>query len=204
MEGTSAADVARSVAGQLGVAAHSVTDHVGTVTLTVDVASWPAAAQAVRGAGFEVLDWLSAVDGPPPGAPLTVVAMLVRHPAAGTPLARLLLRTRLVDGAIPSLTALFGSAAWHEREAAEMFGVRFTGFAEPTPDGATTEIRPLLTAAWPQPPETPPLLKAATLPARAAVPWPGLAELLEPPDAPADGHRRRATGRRALPPGVPE
>jgi NADH-quinone oxidoreductase subunit C len=133
-----------------------------------------------------------------------VVALVVRDPAAGAPMARLLLRTRLVgDTPLPSLTGLAPSATWHEREIAELMGVTVTGFAEDTPDGPATAPRPLLTAGWPEPPAVPPLRRAASLPARAARPWPGAREPVEAPGLAADAHRRRTKGRRPLPPGVP-
>lgn len=198
-----AAAVAAALAEALGLPPTAVTDRFATVTLTVAQQAWQPAAAAARGAGFEVLDWLSAVDRPAGDATLDVVAMLVRHPTDGRTMARLVLRTRPQSDTVDSLSGLWPSAAWHERETAEMFGVRFAGFTEDTPGGWVSDARPLLTAGWPQGPGVPPLRAAATLPARAAVTWPGLREPVEPPDMPTDAHRRRATGRRPLPPGVP-
>ncbi len=190
------------MAGGLGVTPGAVQDRLQTVTLTVDVHQWVQACDAVAAHGFLVMDWLSAVDQPPD---LRVVAMFVRHPdrARGVALARILVRTTVGDDPLASLTSRWPSAAWHERETAEMFGIRFEGFVEQTPDGVSTSPRPLLTAGWPAPPVQPPLRKTAVLPARAARPWPGLREPAEPPALPGDGHRRRTTGRRPLPPGVP-
>lgn len=204
-----AVDAARSVAQNLGEDC-TVEDRFATVVLTVPVDRWLDAADALADAGVDVLDKLAAVDEPgaPDGPAVDVVAVLVRDPAADVPLARVLLRTRLTGDAVagaalPSLTSRHASAAWHEREMAELMGVRVTGFREETPAGPVTGPRPLLTAGWPDPPATPPLRKAATLPARAARPWPGAREPDEPADLPPGAHRRRTKGRRPLPPGVP-
>ena len=75
---------------------------------------------------------------------------------------------------------LFEAAAWHERETAEMYGVRFDGH----PD-----LRPLLLRATPA---VPPLRKASALAARVETPWPGA------PDPSTGGRVRRPQ----LPPGV--
>lgn len=184
----------------------TIEERWGTVTLTVARVDYRAAAATLAGAGLCVLDHLTAVDEPEaPGTPaLDVVAVLVRDPAPGVAGTRLLLRTRVGDAEpVASLSGLFASAAWFEREVAEMFGARFDGFVERTPDGPVHEPRPLLTAGWDTPPEVPPLRRSTALTARAQRPWPGAREPVEPDDLPADAHRRRAKGRRPLPPGVP-
>jgi NADH-quinone oxidoreductase subunit C len=198
-----ALDAARSVADEV---AGTVEDRFGTVTLTVAVDRWSAAVAALAHRGFDVLDKVAAVDEPdaPEGPAVDVVAVLVRDPAPDIPPARVLLRTRLVgDTPMPSLTGRYASAAWHEREMAELMGVRTSGFHEETPAGPVAEPRPLLTAGWSGPPPAPPLRKSAALPARAGRPWPGAREPIEPAASTADAHRRRTKGRRPLPPGVP-
>lgn len=80
------------------------------------------------------------------------------------------------DG-VPTLIDLLPNVAWCEREAAEMFGVEFTGHA----------TRPLILAAG----TTPPMSKSVLLQARQSTPWPGEKE--------PGGVTAR---RRALPPGV--
>jgi NADH-quinone oxidoreductase subunit C len=184
----------------------TIDERWGTVTLTVPVERYLAAADALAGAGLAVLDRVTAVDEPdaPGGPSLDVVAVLVRDPGPAGPLAQVLLRTRVAPGGrLPSLTTRHRSAAWHEREVVEMFGVEVDGFVEQTPAGPVHHPRPLLTAGWDAPPAVPPLRTSVSLPARAAVPWPGAREPLEPVDEPGDAHRRRAKGRRPLPPGVP-
>jgi len=84
---------------------------------------------------------------------------------------------------LPSLTVRYPGAAWHEREAAEMFGLTFIGLADP---------RPLLRR---EADGQPPLLKSTVLAARAVINWPGAAE----PD-PVDGRRRDNPSRRRMRP----
>ena len=103
-----------------------------------------------------------------------------------------LVRTRIPDGqALPSLTALFAGAAWHERETHEMFGIDVAGFD----DGTGLGLRPLL---LPDGFEGTPLRKSFVLAARASKPWPGAKE-------PGEGHdASRSPGRRRVQaPGVP-
>jgi NADH-quinone oxidoreductase subunit C len=85
---------------------------------------------------------------------------------------------------VPSLVPVFAGAAWHERQAAEMFGVVFEG----APDR-----RPLL---LPQGGVVHPLRKEHRLAARDAVPWPG-AE-----DPAYSGEGGRPPRRRLQPPGA--
>lgn len=81
------------------------------------------------------------------------------------------------DAGVPSLIDLLPDVAWPEREAAEMFGVRFTG----------REIAPLLLA-----PGAPAVMRREVLlPARQTTPWPG--------EKDPGGTTPR---RRTLPPGV--
>ena len=205
MTTSAAAEVARAVAQGIGEDC-TVEDRFATVVLTVPVQQWLDAADALAGRGVDVLDKLAAVDEPaaPDGPAVDVVAVFVRDPAEDLPLTRVLLRTRLQEGtALPSLTSRHASAAWHEREMVELMGVHVTGFREETPAGPVTGPRPLLTAGWPEPPATPPLRRAVTLPARAARPWPGGREPDEPTGLPPGAHRRRTKGRRPPPPGVP-
>lgn len=218
----------------------------------VELGAWVAQLRALREAGWVVFDWLGVVEEPPHGAPgggsgdeaseLRLVVQLLRPhdatDAAGAGAAhgepagygRLQVRTRVPPGAnAPSLTGLWPGAAWHEREAWEMFGLAFDGFTDHTGLG----LRPLLLdgihgldgldrleghddgrspAVGPVPPYPPPLRKSALLPARTGTPWPGAVEPGEsPPDAlsmeggPADRVSRARPGsrRRQRPLGVP-
>lgn len=185
----------------------------------VDPPEWLPAARAARDEGYAYFDWLAAVDetdapdraaAPPPagtapeeaagtttpGPGLDVVCHLLDVSRAATGgLRRLLLRTRVPDGAsVPSLTSVFAGAAWHEREAHEMFGLDIEGFE----DGTGLGLRPLL---LPEGFEGRPLRKDFVLGARASKPWPGAKE---PGEGEGASTKRAPSRRRLLPPGVPD
>jgi NADH-quinone oxidoreductase subunit C len=69
------------------------------------------------------------------------------------------------DPVIDSLVPVFGGAAWHEREAAEMFGLRFTGHPH------------LVNIYLPDEFEGHPLRKSFPLLAREVKPWPGTVDV---------------------------
>jgi NADH-quinone oxidoreductase subunit C len=117
---------------------------------------WREQIEGLRAQGFDVLDWLSAVEE---SEAVTVTACLLRSDDPR--------EYRLVRAPAPvaSLVDLFPSAEWHERETAEMFGVVFEGHPDP---------RPLL---LPQP--SGPLRKQAPLAARLE-PWPGAVDPAKP------------------------
>jgi NADH-quinone oxidoreductase subunit C len=151
-------------------------------TPTVDIASdrWLEALTTARDSGLTFFDWLTGVDDE--GAELAIVVHLYSL-ADGR---RLLLRTRVPrdGGRIPSATAVFPGANWHERETIEMFGVTFDGHPDP---------RPLL---LPDEFDGHPLRKDFVLAARAGRDWPGAVEdpsktgsrrHLEPPGATGPG-----------------
>jgi NADH-quinone oxidoreductase subunit C len=138
---------------------------------------WSAAVADRIAAGFRYLDLLTAVDR------IDDIEVIVHlFDVAG--IERTELSTRVpADGArLPSLVPVLPAAQWHEREAAEMFGLEFVGHPDP---------RPLLLRADV---DSPPLLKKTPLPERLQTQWPGA--------APADESRRAR--RRVLPPGVAE
>lgn len=151
---------------------------------SVDVApdDWVAVVRAARtDLACDFFDWLSAVDEGEAGYRVVVHvwSTRLRH--------GVLLRT-LVPGEqlrLDSLVAEYAGAAWHEREAYEMFGIDFAGH----PD-----LRPLLL-----PPgfEGHPLRKDFVLATRVAKAWPGAKE---PGESVEDGAARRQPLR---PPGVP-
>ncbi|NHC44105.1 NADH-quinone oxidoreductase subunit C [Motilibacter sp. K478] len=157
---------------------------VGTATGTAyaDVAAprWRESLLAARdGLGLAWFDWLTAVDELDEG--VRVVASLLA-PDGGHRGHGVLLRT-LTDPSAPqvaSVVDVFAGAAWHEREAHEMFGVVFEGHPG---------LRPLL---LPDGFAGHPLRKGFVLASRVARPWPGEHE--------PSGRARRRT----LPPGVPE
>lgn len=77
------------------------------------------------------------------------------------------------DLSLPTLTGVYTAANWHEREAADMFGIRFEGHPNPVriylPDGF----------------EGHPLRKSFPLLAREVKPWPGAVEVTPLPAAEA-------------------
>ena len=76
------------------------------------------------------------------------------------------------DAVIDSLLPLFGGASWHEREAAEMFGIDFTG----NPN--------LIHLYLPDRFEGNPLKKSFPLLAREVKPWPGMVDVEGMPEVP--------------------
>lgn len=165
-------------------------DATGTACADVAAADWLPALRHVHAAGFTMIDWLSAVDEPDAQPPSLDVLV---HVVALAPLRHLMVRTRVPasDPRLPSATAVWAGAAWHERETHEMFGIGFDGFE----DGSGAGLRPLL---LPDGFEGTPLRKSFHLAARAARSWPGAKEPGEP-----DAERSPAR-RSLLPPGVPE
>ena len=156
----------------------AVTTSYGVVTADVPREQWAAAAAAVR--DDEVLDGtyfdlLLAVDEHPAGFDVVLRLWSVRRRHGFH------LRTRCPrdDARVPSVTAVFAGAGWHEREAAEMFGLAFDGHADPAP-----LLLPGGEAAHP-------LRKEKVLAARAELPWPGA---VDPTGKPS---------RRLQPPGSP-
>jgi NADH-quinone oxidoreductase subunit C len=88
------------------------------------------------------------------------------------------------DAVVPSLVDLFAGARWHERQAAEMFGVAFEGHPAPPP------------LLLPEAGVVHPLRKEHVLVARDA-PWPGAA------DPAYSGEGGRPPRRPLRPPGAP-
>jgi NADH-quinone oxidoreductase subunit C len=151
---------------------------------TVDLPreEWVPAVTAVRDRlGMVLFDWLGAVDEGDAGFDV-VLRLWAPADRRG-----LLLRTRCPrdDARVPSLTAVFAGADWHERETWEMFDIAFDGHPGLVPlllpDGFVGA----------------PLRKEFVLATRAAQPWPGAPE---PGESRADAVPGR---RRVLPPGVP-
>jgi NADH:ubiquinone oxidoreductase subunit C len=152
--------------------------------VTVPLNEWVNAALLARDElGCVLFDWLGAEDAGRPGAVgerhtvlLHVVDPSNRH--------GLLLRTEVGAGEeLPSVAHVWAGAGWHEREAAEMFGIALTG---PSP------AHLLLSETF----AGHPLRKDFVLASRVVRPWPGG---LEPGESTAAPSRRRLA-----PPGVPD
>lgn len=120
--------------------------------------TWRETLSAARDDGYDVLDWLSAIDEDPQ---VRITACLLRSQVPGD--------WQLFHAAAPvaSVADLFASAAWHERETAEMFGVVFEGHPDPRSlllsEGAPAVLR-----------------KQSPLPARVQQPWPGAVDPAKP------------------------
>ena len=207
----SPADIAEAIASgmsaALGVEVVASTDGDGVPCLDVPASSWLLAATHVRDVlHLDFFDWLSAVDLPDAEEPaLEVVLHVAATPAPdghsdvmdpadrGRRIRRVLLRTRVPDaeGSLPSLTAVWPGAAWHERETCEMFGLEFRDFIDPAGLG----LRPLL---LPEGFQGTPLRKSFVLASRVVKPWPGAKE-------PGESDQHGAPARRKVqPPGVPD
>lgn len=188
--------VARVLVAATGGAAE-VDDAFGRPLVTVPPEQWIAALTAARdGLGATFFDWLTGVDELENGYTVAAFVCAPEDPAgaaAGQRLARgqgVLLKTRVPrdKAELPTATAVYRGANWHERETFEMFGVVFDGH----PD-----LKPLL---LPDGFEGHPLRKDFILASRVAKAWPGAKE---PGESDHDRGRASPGRRRMLPPGVP-
>lgn len=131
-----------------------------TLTATrVESGGWHTFLAAAVQQGYAYLDFLTVIDRI---EHIEFVAHVVNVDTGERMLVSTLLGADAT--AIASVTDLFPGAGWHEREAAEMFGVEFSGHPDP---------RPLLIHGQASPP---PLLKTTSLAARTETPWPGADE----------------------------
>lgn len=142
---------------------------------------WAAAATAARDdADLDFFSFLSAVDWAREvtvGEPADDVENLeeryevICRLSSSRDASALILSTSLDkdDAWLDSLVSVYAGAAWHEREAAEMFGVDFRGHPN------------LVKLYLPQEFEGHPLRKSFALGAREAKPWPGNVDVEELP-----------------------
>jgi NADH-quinone oxidoreductase subunit C len=87
---------------------------------------------------FNVLTDLSAVDMLPehPRFEVNVQLLALRRdaqPGQGTRRVRLKVRLKETDARMPTLTGVWPSSAWYERETYELFGIEFDGLPDPRP-----------------------------------------------------------------------
>ena len=155
----------------------------GDVTADVPPDRWLPAATCLRedaGLALDFFDLLTVVDQLPRGLDVVLRLWSVEQRHA------VHLRTTLDRDApaLPTLTGLYAGAAWHERHAAEMFGVDFIGHPG---------LTPLL---LPEGGVPTPLRKEHVLARRTDRPWPG-AE-----DPAYSGEGGRPPRRRLQPPGA--
>ena len=128
-----------------------------TVVLAVEAEGWRAAVEQARTDGAGLLEGLTAIDR----IDHLDVVVVLRDPRGGCRL----ISTRIpADAAsLPSISDVCPGANWWEREAAEMFGIQFTGHPDPRP----------LVLARVSATTVAPLRKSCPLPERVARPWPG-------------------------------
>lgn len=126
-------------------------DELSTPTsVLVSVAQWESAAHVAHAAGARRAEWLTAAQFDTD----IRVAVLLRATED------VILATSISDGAIASLSGIWSSLVWHERECAEMFGINFLGHpglaplllsddAPPAPLLRTVPLLPRMTQLWP-------------------------------------------------------
>ena len=171
------ADLAERIAGLVG--AEEWTAEFGLAKLRVEPDGWVAAAAAARDkAGLEFLSFLSAIDwsndvvvGEPPEEPVEERYEVLVCLASCRNRDRVVISTNIAksDPRLPTLSGEFGGASWHEREAAEMFGIEF--------DGLANTAKLYLPDAF----EGFPLRKSFQLLSREVKPWPGLVDVEDMP-----------------------
>ncbi|MGB3674348.1 MAG: NADH-quinone oxidoreductase subunit C [Candidatus Nanopelagicales bacterium] len=133
----------------------------------VTASDWVAEHQRAKDSGLTFFDFMSAMDL---GDGRTGVATHIMTPDASQ---REMLTVELAPGeSLPSLALVYRGAAWHEREAHDLLGVRLSSH----PD-----LRPILAKE-----AVPPLRRDTALGPRTDRRWPGLYE----PGA-AEGETRR-------------
>jgi NADH-quinone oxidoreductase subunit C len=169
------------------------------VWIRVRTDAWRAAGDAARELGFVYFDFLSAIDWMPspfgrgeddPTEPAPERDMTVRQGYAGGE-TRMQVLARVVDPTttigvnlkadvaddspvIESWVTVFAGANWHEREAWEMFGIRFAGHPDLRNMYLPTDF------------EGHPLRKDFPLLARIVKPWPGIVDVEPMPGGGSD------------------
>jgi NADH-quinone oxidoreductase subunit C len=194
---TTAEDAESSELSSLEQYASDLTDQLGaigydvefdTVRVFVDPARWVETIVTAR-EELELFSWLSAIDW----SKTTEVGEGVADPESLVERFEVLCRLSSVRNAdaaifvaelgrsepsIASLTEAIGGAAWHEREAHEMFGIDFVGNEDLSHLYLTDEF------------VGNPLLKSYPLISREVKPWPGEVDvepMPEPEPVPGDG-----------------
>ncbi len=156
----------------------------------VDPAAWRESVRTLRDAGYGYFDWLGATDEIGRSDTLRVLLALRSLDRPGD---LMLLQTSVPreHARLDSLAEVFAGAGWHEREAAELFGIEFVGG-----DRRRLLLDPGFVGT--------PLRKDEVLAARTGLSWPGGKEPgeseMSPEGRPGSGHHRR----RMVPPGVPD
>jgi NADH-quinone oxidoreductase subunit C len=175
-----AAEFGERIAGLLSAADWSA--DFDTVRVYVDRDDWVDAVTKARDeAGLRFFSWLSAVDwssevavGEPVADPESLeerFEVICRMSSLDNwEGAQIIASVPKDDPVIDSLVPVFAGAEWHEREAAEMFGIDFRGNSH------------LINLYLPDAFEGNPLLKSYPLLAREVKPWPGSVDVEGMPD----------------------
>ena len=171
---TSPSELATRVAGIVGSDRFSA--DFGTAKVHVPPAEWVAAHEALKGqlpyfSWLSAIDWAAETEVGDPAEEGVVDRFEVLSCLGQTDGDVVILTTDIAkdDPRIDSLTAVYGGADWHEREAAEMFGIAF--------DGHPNLSRLYLPDSF----EGHPLRKTFPLLSREVKPWPGTVDVEDMP-----------------------
>jgi NADH-quinone oxidoreductase subunit C len=161
----SPSDIAERLRAQFGDDILAAEDVHGHAVVTVAPGRYQEVATFLRNEpdlDFDFFDFLAGVDYRPKGRGFEVVAHLfsTRHHHN----ARLKLECDPEEPHAPTLSSVWPGANWHEREAAELFGIEFEGHPH--------QVKLLLPEQF----EGYPLRKDFPLMTREAKPWPGAVE----------------------------
>lgn len=171
------AEYAASMADTIGAGSWTA-DH-DTVRLLVDRSNWVSAVQAAASTGLRFFSFLSAIDwanevevgegiaGDSVDERYELLCRLSN--TANADAVHIITSVSKDDASIDTLTGIFAGAAWHEREAAEMFGIDFVG---------NTNLKKLY---LPDAFEGHPLRKSFPLLTREIKPWPGTVDVEDKP-----------------------
>jgi NADH-quinone oxidoreductase subunit C len=159
------------VAAVLGDLSSGAGVHHDQVWAKIEPANLVAAVRKLKedeSCSCEFFTFLSAIDWEDDGLEVVIALFSYRW------LSTIVLKVALPPGRpeLPSITGIYGGADWHEREAAEMFGITFDGHPNP------------VKLYLPEDFEGHPLLKSFRLASRVYKEWPGAKD---PDEAKAGG-----------------
>lgn len=179
---TSPSELAERVAGIVGSSTWS--DDHGTAKVWVEAAGWVAAHDALK-SELPYFSWLSAIDwtaevavgDPPEDEEVEERFEILSCLGDGATDAFVVLSTSVgkESPVLDTISTVYGGADWHEREAAEMFGIEFAGHPN------------LVHLYLPDAFEGHPLRKTFPLLSREVKPWPGTVDVEDMPEGSGDG-----------------
>jgi NADH-quinone oxidoreductase subunit C len=153
-------DIEARLRERFGDSVSAVEDRFGDASVTLDAGAYVEAATFLRDEpdlALDFLDFTSAVDRGEEGLEIVTHLFSTNHKHS----VRLHVSCPGTEPVCPTLSDVYPSANWHERETTEMFGVRFEGHPQP---------EKLLLA---EPFEGHPLRKDFILQSREVKQWPG-------------------------------